>query len=81
MKDVIWAMGGKRSKDLAHIYLSEEDYENGICLCGRHVTPYLRFPIWDLTNKDIKKHTCASCYQRLNLLKFLDMKTEEENDS
>jgi len=70
MDRIIWAMGGRRSKDIAHLYLTEEDYENGICLCGRHVIPHLAFPEWNLENEEMKNHTCTSCFERLNLLKF-----------
>jgi len=70
MNDIIWAMGGRRSRDIAHVYLTKEDYEKGICLCGRQVMPHLAFDGWDLANEEMKNHSCPSCMERLNLLKF-----------
>lgn len=68
---VLWAMGGRNSTDVAHAYLSEDDYEAGRCLCGRIVKPYLKFDHWNLDENIVREHTCQQCRERLKLLEFM----------
>ena len=70
-RQVIWAMGGNRSKDLAHAYVSEEAYQNNTCLCGCGTVPAVRFDDWDLDNKLVREHTCPQCLKRLQLLPYI----------
>jgi len=71
MSEILYAMGGRRSKDIVHLYLSKEDYEKGYCLCGRTIMPRLPFPDWDVGDEEMKSHTCPNCLERLNSLKSM----------
>lgn len=70
-KQVIWAMGGKGTTDKTHAYLSESDYLQGKCLCGRGVKPHIRMEKWNLAEELVEEHTCPQCRERLKLLNFM----------
>lgn len=66
--EIIWAMGGNKSGDVAHAYADEEAYRNNSCLCGRTVVPLIRFEDWDTDQELIANHTCPQCRKRLLFL-------------
>ena len=70
-KLVLWAMGGKYSRNTIHAYMTKEAYEAGNCLCGRHVNPNVEMINLDLTDKDVQEHLCKECKERLRLLNYM----------
>ena len=70
-KKVLWAIGGKYSKNTIHAYMTKEAYEAGNCLCGRHVNPNIEMINLDLNDKDVQEHLCKECRERLKLLNYM----------
>lgn len=70
-KRVMWAVGGKTSKNIIHAYINPEAYEAGNCLCGRHVNPNIQIYDINLDDKSISDLICPDCRKRLSLLNYM----------
>lgn len=65
----IWAAGNSRT-NYVHFYVTQEDYENGRCLCGRTVAPHIKFPKWNPNIDFARANTCPRCLERIGWLRF-----------
>lgn len=71
-RKVLWAVGGPRTRCIAHAYLNESAYQAGSCLCGRTTKPYLPLPMMDLDDPNMAAMACPVCRQRLKILNFFN---------